>query len=53
MKIPAAYGHKPVQIGRKSPASFSGGIEYYDSVNKVKIIAGENGQIITIIPGRG
>ncbi len=41
-----------LQTGTTSPANFSGGLEYYDSVNKIKVIVGETGQIITIIPGK-
>ncbi len=42
-----------INTGRVSPADFPGGLEYYDPVNKIRAIVGENGQIITIIPGRG
>jgi hypothetical protein len=42
-----------VNTGHVSPADFLGGLEYYDSVNTIRAVVGENGQIITIIPGRG
>jgi hypothetical protein len=42
-----------INTGRVSPAGFPGVLECYDSVNKIRVIIGENGQIITIIPGRG
>ena len=35
------------------PGSFPGTLEYYDAVNKVKVVVNKNGQVITIIPGRG
>ena len=35
------------------PGNFAGTLEHYDVVNKVRIIVGESGQVITIIPGRG
>ena len=35
------------------PGNFVGTLEHYDVVNKVRIIVGESGQVITIIPGRG
>jgi hypothetical protein len=38
--------------GQTLPGSFTGTFEYYDAVNKVKVIVGESGQVITIIPGR-
>jgi hypothetical protein len=42
-----------INTGCISPADFPGGLEYYDSVNKIRAIVGKNGQIITIIPGKG
>lgn len=42
-----------METGQISRSKLPGGLEYYDSVNKIKVCVGENGQIITIIPGRG
>jgi filamentous hemagglutinin len=42
-----------LKTGSVYSADFPGGLEYYDPVNKIKVVVGENGQIITIIPGRG
>ncbi|MES2272590.1 MAG: RHS repeat-associated core domain-containing protein [Chlamydiota bacterium] len=42
-----------LETGRVSPAEFPGELEYYDSINRVKVIVGRNRQIVTVIPGRG
>ena len=42
-----------ISEGQTLPGSFAGTLEYYDAVNKVKVVVGESGQVITIIPGRG
>ncbi|VHO00999.1 hypothetical protein RHT_00271 [Candidatus Rhabdochlamydia sp. T3358] len=42
-----------LEIGHVSPADFPGGLEYYDSINRIKVIVNKNGQIITVIPGKG
>lgn len=42
-----------LKTGRVSAADFPGGLEYYDALNKVRVVVGESGHVITIIPGRG
>jgi len=42
-----------LKTGRVSPADFPGGLEYYDSMNRLRVVVGERGKVITIIPGRG
>ncbi|MDN3508965.1 MAG: hypothetical protein P0S93_02920 [Candidatus Neptunochlamydia sp.] len=42
-----------INKGQALPGSFAGTLEYYDAVNKLKVVVGKNGQVITIIPGRG
>ena len=42
-----------LKTGNVSNADFLGGLEYYDPVNRIKVIIDESGQIITVIPGRG
>ncbi len=41
-----------ISKGQALPGSFAGTLEHYDALNKVKVVVGESGQVITIIPGR-
>lgn len=41
-----------ISTGRIVPSDFPGNLEYYDPLNKIRTVVGDNGQIITIIPGK-
>ncbi len=41
-----------ISEGQVHPGSFPGTVEYYNEINKVKVVVGESRQVITIIPGR-
>lgn len=40
-----------LEVGHVSP-NFPRGSKYYDPINKIKVIVSENGEVITVIPGR-
>ncbi len=51
--IMPSFVENTINTGNVSPTDLPGRFAHHDPVNKIRVIVGEKGQIITVIPGRG